>query len=163
MHLTDPDEDPGEVMFRPEGVNVMTSFWSRRRALAECTRRVVVTGSLIAALLTAFAVLAGASFAGAHVTPAGALPRVTHPTGPVDTSPQPTPAGDQYGKPSGYKSKCTVKANAAYAAAVAKAKKALAAQLKLSATKAGKQLAVKKYNAALAAAKLKLKQNLKGC
>jgi len=138
----------------------MTSFWSRRRALAaESTRRVVVTGSLIAALLAAFAVLAGAGYAASHVTPSA----VVHSAGPVDTAPQPTPAGDQYGKPAAFKSKCTVKANASYGKTVASAKKTLAAKLKLCTTKACRALAKKQYSVALAAAKSKLKHSLGAC
>ena len=138
----------------------MTSLWSRPRALAaESIRRIVVTGSLIAVLVAVSAVLASAGYAASHVT-SGA---VAHPAGPVDTAPQPTPAGDQYGKPSGYKSKCTAKASATYAAAVAKAKKTLALQLKLAKTTAGKSLAAKKYKASVAVAKAKYTKTVGTC
>jgi hypothetical protein len=130
----------------------MTSFRSRPRALAaESIRRIVVTGSLIAALATVFAVLAGAGYAASHVTPAGAL-----------ASP-PSPAGDQYGKPSGYKSKCTLKANAGYNAAVAAAKKTLNKQLALAQTKAARALAVKQFNLAVKLAKQLRQQSVGAC
>ena len=136
----------------------MTSLWSRRRTLVtEGRRRIVATGALTAALVAAFAVLAGTSVAAPRVAP------VTHPVASVDKAPQPTPASDEYGKPPGYKTKCTTKANAAYRAAIARAKAALAAQLKTCPTQACKTRARNQYKAAVAAALRTKKQNLKLC
>jgi hypothetical protein len=132
----------------------MTSFRSRPRALAaESIRRIVVTGSLIAALATVFAVLAGAGYAASHVTPAHALA----------ASPQPSPAGDQYGNPSGFKSKCTLKANATYNGAVAAASKTLKRQLSLAQSKTARALAVKQFNLAVKLAKQLRQQSVSAC
>jgi hypothetical protein len=90
----------------------MTSSWGRRG------RRILVTGSLVAALAAAFTVAAGPSFAAPRSAQAGPL------AGPVEQAPNPTPAGVQYGKPPGYKSMCKARADGDLAAAIDRAKKA---------------------------------------